>query len=62
MKLLEAVCMVRMVFNTTISRKIVGRNFPELTAGVDKLKFVYRFKYWENIITEDMRDENIEID
>jgi len=54
--------MVRMVFNTTISRKIVGRNFPELTAGVDKLKFVYRFKYWENIITEDMRDENIEID
>ena len=36
---------VCMVFNPTVSRKIVAHNFPQFTAGNDELKCVDRFKY-----------------
>jgi len=46
-----------MVFNSTVSRKIVAHNFPQFTAGNDKLKSVDRFKYLGNIITKDLHDD-----
>jgi len=55
---------INMKFNAnkpTVSRKIVAHNFPQFTAGNDKLKFVDRFKYLGNIITKDLcDDEDIE--
>jgi len=48
---------VCMVFNPTVSRKIVAHNFFQFTAGNDKLEFVDRFKYLGNIITKDLRDD-----
>ena len=48
---------VCMVFNPTVSRKVVTNNFPAFTAGNDTLKFVDRFKYLGNIVTKDLRDD-----
>ena len=47
-----------MVFNPSVSRKIVSRNFP---VGNTALKFVSKFKYLGNIITDDLQhDADIE--
>ena len=44
---------VCMVFNPSVSRKIVSRDFPVFTVGNTALKFVSKFKYLGNIITDD---------
>jgi len=46
-----------MVFNPSVSRKIVSRNFPVFTVGNTTLKFVSKFKYLGNIITVDLQDD-----
>ena len=48
---------VSMVFNPSVSRKIVSRNFPVFTVGNTALKFVSKFKYLGNIITDDLQDD-----
>jgi len=48
---------VCMVFNPSVSRKIVTTSFPAFTAGTGELKFVDRFKYLYNIVTNDLRDD-----
>ena len=48
---------VCMVLNPSVSRKIVTTSFPAFTAGNDELKFVDRFKYLGNIVTNDLRDD-----
>ena len=46
-----------MVFNPSVSRKIVSRNFSVFTFCNSALKFVSKFKYLGNIITDDMQDD-----
>jgi len=46
-----------MVFNPSVSRKIVSHNFPVFTVGNTALKFVSKFKYLGNIITDDLKDD-----
>jgi len=50
-----------MVFNPSVSRKIIRRNFPSFTASYYALKFMNQFKYLDNIITQSMRD-TVDID
>jgi len=44
-------------YNPTVRRKVVSYNFPVFTVGDEQLKFVDRFKYLGNIITNDLRDD-----
>ena len=48
---------VCMVFNPLRSRMIVNRVFPAFTVCNTDLKFVNKFKYLGNIITDDLRDD-----
>ena len=42
---------VCIVFNPSVSCKVISHNFPSFTAGNTALKFVNQFKYLGNIIT-----------
>ena len=52
---------VCMVFNPSVSRKIVSRNFPVFTVSNTASKFVSKFKYLCNIITDDLHDAELSV-